>query len=220
MAPQARTVCTRGSASVAASASTSSNSMRSSTDSLRWILPARRSTSMASRRSPRIPRRITPNSTATRRAWDSMSAGCSRSTSRRSSRRRSGPDSVRRRVSQERQLRFRGVRRKHQQSGAAQRHLQDARRGRGGRRSANHSRRHSRRRGDVDRLPVARRRLRQCSGGSVDPDNFTIDDGVEFHAGFEYLFDVQGFPALRAGIWRDPDHAVHYDVPANPGSDR
>jgi long-chain fatty acid transport protein len=56
-----------------------------------------------------------------------------------------------------------------------------------------------------------------AQAGSVHPANFVIDDGIEFHAGFEYLFNVPGFPALRAGVWRDPDHAVHYESPPNPG---
>lgn len=46
--------------------------------------------------------------------------------------------------------------------------------------------------------------------------NFTITNGVEFHAGFEYLFFVRRAPTLRLGIWRDPDHAVHYTLPPNP----
>jgi long-chain fatty acid transport protein len=57
-----------------------------------------------------------------------------------------------------------------------------------------------------------------AQAGAVDPANFVIDDGIEFHAGFEYLFTVRGFPTLRAGLWRDPDHAVHYELPANPGA--
>jgi hypothetical protein len=56
-----------------------------------------------------------------------------------------------------------------------------------------------------------------AQAGQVDPANFVIDDGIEFHAGFEYLFNVRGFPTLRVGAWRDPDHAVQYAVPANPG---
>lgn len=53
--------------------------------------------------------------------------------------------------------------------------------------------------------------------GNLGKDaNFKIDNGVEFHAGFEYLFDARWFPALRVGAWRDPDHAVRYEVPASP----
>ena len=55
-----------------------------------------------------------------------------------------------------------------------------------------------------------------AQAGITDPENFVIDDGVEFHAGFEYLFNVRGFPAIRVGTWRDPDHAVHYVLPPSP----
>jgi long-chain fatty acid transport protein len=48
------------------------------------------------------------------------------------------------------------------------------------------------------------------------PGRFTIDDGVEVHAGFEYVFNVRWLPALRVGAWRDPDHAVRYVVLPNP----
>jgi long-chain fatty acid transport protein len=54
------------------------------------------------------------------------------------------------------------------------------------------------------------------AAGPVDPARFTVDDGIEFHAGFEYLFNAKG-PAVRVGTWRDPDHGVHYVLPANPG---
>ena len=47
-------------------------------------------------------------------------------------------------------------------------------------------------------------------------DNFTIDDANEFHLGAEYLVPVKGRPAIRLGIWFDPDHSVHYaPTPAN-----
>lgn len=55
-----------------------------------------------------------------------------------------------------------------------------------------------------------------AQAGAVDADNFAIGNGVEFHAGFEYLFSVRGFPAIRVGTWRDPDHAVHYVLPPSP----
>jgi hypothetical protein len=48
------------------------------------------------------------------------------------------------------------------------------------------------------------------------PGRFTIDDGVEVHAGFEYVFGGRFLPALRVGLWNDPDHAVHYVVLPNP----
>jgi long-chain fatty acid transport protein len=40
--------------------------------------------------------------------------------------------------------------------------------------------------------------------------NFTIDDSDEFHLGAEYLVPVKGRPAIRLGIWFDPDHSVHF----------
>jgi long-chain fatty acid transport protein len=47
-------------------------------------------------------------------------------------------------------------------------------------------------------------------------DSFTIDDANEFHLGAEYLAPVKGRPAIRLGIWFDPDHSVHYaPTPAN-----
>jgi hypothetical protein len=48
------------------------------------------------------------------------------------------------------------------------------------------------------------------------PGRFTIDDGVEIHAGFEYVFNLRWLPAVRVGAWRDPDHAVRYVVLPNP----
>jgi hypothetical protein len=48
------------------------------------------------------------------------------------------------------------------------------------------------------------------------PGRFTIDDGVEFHAGFEYVFNLRWLPAVRVGAWRDPDHAVRYVVLPDP----
>jgi hypothetical protein len=39
---------------------------------------------------------------------------------------------------------------------------------------------------------------------------FSIDDANEFHLGVEYLVPVPGRPAIRGGVWFDPDHSVHY----------
>jgi long-subunit fatty acid transport protein len=45
---------------------------------------------------------------------------------------------------------------------------------------------------------------------------FTIDDANEIHLGAEYLVPVRGRPAIRVGVWFDPDHSVHYaPTPAN-----
>ena len=47
-------------------------------------------------------------------------------------------------------------------------------------------------------------------------DRFTIDDAHEFHVGAEYLLPVATRPGLRAGLWFDPDHSVHFaPTPAN-----
>jgi len=41
--------------------------------------------------------------------------------------------------------------------------------------------------------------------------NFTIDNGTELHAGFEYVFSARGAPSVRVGTWYDPDHSVRYE---------
>jgi long-subunit fatty acid transport protein len=48
-------------------------------------------------------------------------------------------------------------------------------------------------------------------------DRFSIADGNEAHVGVEYgLVALRVTPLLRAGIWFDPDHSVHYTPsPAN-----
>ena len=47
-------------------------------------------------------------------------------------------------------------------------------------------------------------------------DRFTIDDANEVHAGAEYILPVQRPAAVRAGLWFDPDHSVHFaPTPAN-----
>jgi long-chain fatty acid transport protein len=40
--------------------------------------------------------------------------------------------------------------------------------------------------------------------------NFTIADSNEVHVGAEYIFAGPRHPGLRAGLWYDPDHSVHY----------
>lgn len=50
------------------------------------------------------------------------------------------------------------------------------------------------------------------------PGNFSIDNVIETHAGFEYVVPVRLSPAMRIGFWFDPDHSVHYNLPANPDS--
>lgn len=49
--------------------------------------------------------------------------------------------------------------------------------------------------------------------------NVSIDDGTEFHFGFQYLDEKRAWrPRYRAGIWSDPDHSVNFetfDVPAD-----
>jgi long-chain fatty acid transport protein len=49
--------------------------------------------------------------------------------------------------------------------------------------------------------------------------NVFIDDGTEFHFGFQYLDEKRAWrPRYRAGFWSDPDHSVNFetfDVPAD-----
>ena len=46
--------------------------------------------------------------------------------------------------------------------------------------------------------------------------NYSINDANEFHLGAEYLIPVKGRPAVRLGVWFDPDHSVHFTpTPAN-----
>ena len=42
--------------------------------------------------------------------------------------------------------------------------------------------------------------------------NVFIDDGTEFHFGFQYLDERPGWrPRYRVGIWSDPDHSVNFE---------
>lgn len=41
-------------------------------------------------------------------------------------------------------------------------------------------------------------------------DRFTIDDANEAHVGAEYILPLQRPAAVRAGLWFDPDHSVHF----------
>lgn len=45
-------------------------------------------------------------------------------------------------------------------------------------------------------------------------DRFSIDDAGEVHFGAEYLLPVARRPAIRGGVWFDPDHSVHYSPTA------
>jgi long-chain fatty acid transport protein len=41
--------------------------------------------------------------------------------------------------------------------------------------------------------------------------NFSIADSNQFHLGAEYAFtSMKVTPSLRAGVWSDPDHSIHY----------
>jgi long-subunit fatty acid transport protein len=40
--------------------------------------------------------------------------------------------------------------------------------------------------------------------------NFTIADSNEVHVGAEYILPVARHPGIRAGLWYDPDHSVHF----------
>jgi hypothetical protein len=41
-------------------------------------------------------------------------------------------------------------------------------------------------------------------------DHFSIDDAGEIHVGAEYLIPIARRPGVRAGIWFEPDHSVHF----------
>ena len=42
-------------------------------------------------------------------------------------------------------------------------------------------------------------------------DHFSIHDSNEIHVGGEYVFTaLRALPSVRAGVWYDPDHSVHY----------
>ena len=46
-------------------------------------------------------------------------------------------------------------------------------------------------------------------------DRFVLDSGSEIHAGVEYVFTtLPALPALRGGIWYDPNHSVRYEPTA------
>ena len=47
-------------------------------------------------------------------------------------------------------------------------------------------------------------------------DRFSIDDVGEMHVGAEYLIPIARRPGIRAGVWFEPDHSVHFvPTPAN-----
>jgi len=49
-------------------------------------------------------------------------------------------------------------------------------------------------------------------------ERFTIPDSNEIHFGAEYVFASQRLqPAIRGGVWYDPDHSVQYE-PFNDGT--
>jgi len=41
-------------------------------------------------------------------------------------------------------------------------------------------------------------------------DRFSIDDAGEIHVGAEYLLPIARRPGIRAGVWFEPDHSVHF----------
>jgi len=62
------------------------------------------------------------------------------------------------------------------------------------------------------------------AGGFDDAPDLNVqlaaDDGNELHLGAEYAFlDVTPIVAIRAGIWRDPDHSFHSTVTGNTDDD-
>jgi long-subunit fatty acid transport protein len=47
--------------------------------------------------------------------------------------------------------------------------------------------------------------------GSGRAPSFSLDNGIEVHGGIQYLGATRRFiPRLRAGVWYDPDHSVHF----------
>ena len=42
-------------------------------------------------------------------------------------------------------------------------------------------------------------------------NRFSIDDTGEIHLGAEYLLPIARRPGIRAGVWFEPDHSVHYE---------
>jgi hypothetical protein len=56
----------------------------------------------------------------------------------------------------------------------------------------------------------------QALAAGVDSNVF-IDDGTEFHFGFQYLDEGPAWrPRYRAGIWSDPDHSVNFESSVVP----
>ncbi len=74
--------------------------------------------------------------------------------------------------------------------------------------------------GDVTRITYSdliNDYIRLQVGTTTVPGNptiaqFSVSDGTEIHGGVEYLFtQVPRVPAIRAGIWYDPNHTVVYN---------
>ena len=67
---------------------------------------------------------------------------------------------------------------------------------------------------DYDRVQYSRLKEDFISFQAISTgtqDQLEIEDGNEFHFGVEYVFTrVSYTPAIRGGIWYDPDHAVRY----------
>ncbi len=56
----------------------------------------------------------------------------------------------------------------------------------------------------------------QALGAGVESNVF-IDDGTEWHFGFQFLHEnARWLPRYRAGIWSDPDHSVNFESSAVP----
>jgi hypothetical protein len=49
--------------------------------------------------------------------------------------------------------------------------------------------------------------------GADESALYSVNDATEFHAGFEYVFPRSTPIAVRAGYWRDPEHALEYNGP-------
>jgi len=67
---------------------------------------------------------------------------------------------------------------------------------------------------DYDRVQYSRLKEDFISFQAISTgtqDQLEIEDGNEVHFGVEYVFTkVSHTPAIRGGVWYDPDHAVRY----------
>jgi len=64
---------------------------------------------------------------------------------------------------------------------------------------------------DINRITYSDITKNVVLQGSGDPvDYLAVDDGTEIRLGGEYVFATKNPFALRAGIWRDPEHVIRH----------